>query len=153
MELCRNIISDMNQYGLSVVDDFLGMEKGMQVVNEVHNMYAAGVFKVLQMHISLFIINILIQILLSLSLFIKDGQLVNHIKLEQDHNTRTIRGDKITWVKGIESGCLNIGYLINQVKISITLCFASCHFVVISIYLVRLVFNFRLMRSSAKLIQ
>ena len=45
-DLCRNIISDMNQYGLSVVDDFLGMEKGLQILNEVHRMYAAGVFKV-----------------------------------------------------------------------------------------------------------
>lgn len=45
-ELCRNIINDMNQYGLSVVDDFLGHEKGMQILNEVLNMYSAGVFKV-----------------------------------------------------------------------------------------------------------
>ncbi|KAI9581254.1 hypothetical protein GQX74_013841 [Glossina fuscipes] len=86
-ELCRNIINDMNQYGLSVVDDFLGMEKGLQILNEVHRMYAAGVFK--------------------------DGQLVNNMKSEQDQ--RTIRGDKITWVKGIEPGCSNVGYLINQI--------------------------------------
>ncbi|XP_065368416.1 hypoxia-inducible factor prolyl hydroxylase [Calliphora vicina] len=86
-ELCRNIISDMNQYGLSVVDDFLGREKGLQILNEVHKMYSAGVFK--------------------------DGQLVNNMKSEQD--LRTIRGDKITWVKGVERGCSNVGYLINQI--------------------------------------
>lgn len=45
-ELCRNIINDMNQYGLSVVDDFLGREKGLQILNEVHKMYSAGMFKV-----------------------------------------------------------------------------------------------------------
>lgn len=36
----------MNQYGLSVVDDFLGREKGLQILNEVHQMHSAGVFKV-----------------------------------------------------------------------------------------------------------
>ncbi|KAM7364226.1 HIF prolyl hydroxylase [Cochliomyia hominivorax] len=86
-ELCRNIINDMNQYGLSVVDDFLGREKGLQILNEVHKMYSAGMFK--------------------------DGQLVNNMKSEQD--LRTIRGDKITWVKGVEPGCSNVGYLINQI--------------------------------------
>ncbi|TMW52715.1 hypothetical protein DOY81_002238 [Sarcophaga bullata] len=86
-ELCRNIINDMNQYGLSVVDDFLGREKGLQILNEVHQMHSAGVFK--------------------------DGQLVNNMKSEQ--SLRTIRGDKITWVKGVEPGCANVGYLINQI--------------------------------------
>ncbi|XP_053969746.1 hypoxia-inducible factor prolyl hydroxylase isoform X1 [Anastrepha ludens] len=85
-ELCRNIIKDMNEYGLSVVDDFLGVEKGLQILNEVHHMYAAGVFK--------------------------DGQLVNNLREEE---LRTIRGDKITWVKGQEPGCENVGYLINQI--------------------------------------
>ncbi|XP_075146970.1 HIF prolyl hydroxylase [Haematobia irritans] len=86
-ELCRNIINDMNQYGLSVVDDFLGQEKGMQILNEVLNMYSAGVFR--------------------------DGQLVNNFKSDQD--LKTIRGDKITWVKGVEPGCSNVGFLINQI--------------------------------------
>ena len=36
----------MNTYGLSVVDDFLGLEKGLEILNEVHKMYATGVFKV-----------------------------------------------------------------------------------------------------------
>ncbi|XP_067615975.1 egl nine homolog 1 isoform X2 [Eurosta solidaginis] len=88
-ELCRNIINDMNQYGLSVVDDFLGVEKGLQILNEVHRMYAAGVFK--------------------------DGQLVNNLREEQVH---TIRGDKIAWVKGVEPGCANVGYLINQAMVA-----------------------------------
>ncbi|XP_055375184.1 egl nine homolog 1 [Condylostylus longicornis] len=86
-ELCRIIINDMNTYGLSVVDDFLGAEKGLQILNEVHKMYAAGVFK--------------------------DGQLVSNSIAEEEK--RTIRGDKITWVRGTESGCINIGYLINQI--------------------------------------
>lgn len=45
-QLCRNIIKDMNEYGLSVVDDFLGVEKGLKVLAEVHHMYSAGIFQV-----------------------------------------------------------------------------------------------------------
>lgn len=86
-ELCRNIINDMNMYGLSVIDDFLGMEQGLEIFNEVHKMYAAGVFR--------------------------DGQLVSNKLGERD--LRTIRGDKITWVKGTEDGCSNIGFLINKI--------------------------------------
>ena len=49
--------------------------------------------------------------------FKQDGQLVSNTVAEED--LRTIRGDKITWVKGTESGCSNIGYLINQVYLFI----------------------------------
>lgn len=34
-------------------------------------------------------------------------------------DVKTIRGDKITWVKGTESHCQSIGSLINQVSISL----------------------------------
>lgn len=44
--LCKHIINDMNTYGLSVIDDFLGREKGLEILNEVHDMYAAGLFQV-----------------------------------------------------------------------------------------------------------
>lgn len=43
------------------------------------------------------------------------------MKSEQD--LRTIRGDKITWVKGVEPGCSNVGYLINQVSFSFCVLF------------------------------
>lgn len=87
-ELCRNIINDMNTYGLSVVDDFLGMEKGLRILNEVHGMYAAGDFK--------------------------DGQLVSSNQMASQ-DLRTIRGDKITWVTGVEPNSVNVGFLINQI--------------------------------------
>lgn len=45
--LCKHIINDMNKYGLSVIDDFLGRPKGLEILNEVHHMYAAGLFQVL----------------------------------------------------------------------------------------------------------
>lgn len=35
-----------------------------------------------------------------------------------EKDLKLIRGDKITWVRGTEKGCLSIGYLINQVRLS-----------------------------------
>ncbi|XP_017855786.1 PREDICTED: egl nine homolog 1 isoform X1 [Drosophila arizonae] len=93
-DLCRNIINDMNQYGLSVVDDFLGTEKGLKILNEVRNMYSAGAFH--------------------------DGQLVHNMRTDAQSSTSTvrgdkIRGDKIKWVGGNEPGCSNVWYLTNQI--------------------------------------
>ncbi|CAK9822169.1 Egl nine homolog 1 (Fragment) [Anthophora retusa] len=68
-------------------DNFLGAEKGLQVLNEVLNMYSAGLFK--------------------------DGQLVSNKAGAND--LKTIRGDQITWLDGKEKQCQNIGMLISQV--------------------------------------
>ncbi|KRK02670.1 egl nine homolog 1 isoform X1 [Drosophila yakuba] len=89
-DLCRNIISDMNQYGLSVVDDFLGMETGLKILNEVRSMYNAGAFQ--------------------------DGQVVtNQTPDVPAVRGDKIRGDKIKWVGGNEPGCSNVWYLTNQI--------------------------------------
>ncbi|XP_043652270.1 egl nine homolog 1 isoform X1 [Drosophila teissieri] len=89
-DLCRNIISDMNQYGLSVVDDFLGMETGLKILNEVRSMYNAGAFQ--------------------------DGQVVtNQTPDAPVVRGDKIRGDKIKWVGGNEPGCSNVWYLTNQI--------------------------------------
>ncbi|KAL7727209.1 hypothetical protein ACLKA6_004473 [Drosophila palustris] len=91
-DLCRNIINDMNQYGLSVVDDFLGMEKGLKILNEVRSMYNAGAFH--------------------------DGQLVHNMRTDTQSSAvrgDKIRGDKIKWVGGNEPGCSNVWYLTNQI--------------------------------------
>ncbi|XP_034662269.1 egl nine homolog 1 isoform X1 [Drosophila subobscura] len=91
-DLCRNIINDMNQYGLSVVDDFLGMETGLKILNEVRSMYNAGAFH--------------------------DGQLVHNQKPDAPSSAvrgDKIRGDKIKWVGGNEPGCSNVWYLTNQI--------------------------------------
>lgn len=85
-EISRNVIKDMDAYGVCVVDDFLGLERGMAVLNEVIGMYETGVFK--------------------------DGQLVSN-KVKKD--LKTIRGDQITWIDGKESSCRNIGMLISEV--------------------------------------
>ncbi|KAG7204355.1 hypothetical protein KM043_002168 [Ampulex compressa] len=86
-EICRNVIRDMDEYGVCVVDNFLGTEKGLAVLNEVLNMYSAGMFK--------------------------DGQLVSNKAGAND--LKTIRGDQITWLDGKEKQCQNIGMLISQV--------------------------------------
>ncbi|KAF7401794.1 hypothetical protein HZH68_007614 [Vespula germanica] len=86
-EICRNVIRDMNEYGVCVVDNFLGADKGLAVLKEVLNMYSAGLFK--------------------------DGQLVSNKASAND--LKTIRGDQITWLDGKEKPCQNIGMLISQV--------------------------------------
>lgn len=85
-EISRNVIKDMNTFGVCVVDDFLGKEKGLAVLKEVIEMHKTGVFK--------------------------DGQLVTN-KLKAD--LKTIRSDQITWIDGKESYCRNIDCLIRRV--------------------------------------
>ncbi|KAL9693096.1 hypothetical protein quinque_012381 [Culex quinquefasciatus] len=92
-EACRNLIRDMNEYGVCVLDNFLGQDRGVKVLQEVTGMYSSGVFR--------------------------DGQLVSN---RGRKNLRHIRGDKITWIEGKEPGCSNIGYLINRVDAVITNC-------------------------------
>uniref|UniRef100_A0A182IXU5 hypoxia-inducible factor-proline dioxygenase n=1 Tax=Anopheles atroparvus TaxID=41427 RepID=A0A182IXU5_ANOAO len=92
-EACRSLIRDMNEYGVCVLDNFLGQERGLQVLDEVTGMYSSGVFR--------------------------DGQLVSN---RGGKNLRHIRGDKITWIGGKEPGCSSIGHLINRVDAVITNC-------------------------------
>lgn len=45
--MCNNLVRDMNEYGVCVLDNFIGQEKGLQVLQEVKSMYSAGYFKVI----------------------------------------------------------------------------------------------------------
>lgn len=45
-EMCTSLLHDMNEYGVCVLDNFIGQEKGLQVLQEVKAMYTAGYFKV-----------------------------------------------------------------------------------------------------------
>ena len=45
-DMCNNLIRDLNEYGVCVLDNFLGYERGLQVLREVDEMYAAVIFKV-----------------------------------------------------------------------------------------------------------
>ncbi|XP_046401472.1 egl nine homolog 1 [Ischnura elegans] len=84
-EICRNVIRDMDEYGVCVVDNFMGPQTGREVLKEVTGMYSKGVFT--------------------------DGQLVS----SKAKSAKTIRGDQITWIDGKEKSCKNIGHLISKV--------------------------------------
>lgn len=45
-DVCHRLIRDMTQYGVCVLDNFLGKEKGLLVRNEVLEMYRLGIFTV-----------------------------------------------------------------------------------------------------------
>lgn len=80
--LVQQVIEDMDHYGVCVVDNLLGDARGGAVLREVQNMYSKGAFQ--------------------------DGQLVK----SKDGQSKSIRGDKITWVDGREPHCRNISVLI-----------------------------------------
>jgi len=86
-QLCQQVIQDMDQYGVCVVDNLLGEERGAQILKEVHALEKLGAFK--------------------------DGQVV---KEQQMHHTfvggHPVRGDKIAWVDGGEPNCQIISVLI-----------------------------------------
>lgn len=46
--MCQNLISDLNAYGVCVLDSFIGEEKGLKILDEVKQMYTAGKFKVIR---------------------------------------------------------------------------------------------------------
>lgn len=44
--ICKNVIKDMNDYGVCVVDNFLGRKRGLAILEEVRGLYRTGVFQV-----------------------------------------------------------------------------------------------------------
>lgn len=44
--MSMNVIRDMNEFGVCVLDNFIGEERGKRVLEEVHNIHNAGYFKV-----------------------------------------------------------------------------------------------------------
>lgn len=86
-EMCRNVVGDMDEYGVCVLDGFLGVDEGKAVLAEVLAMRTQGAFK--------------------------HGQLVTSTGREDD--LRTIRGDQIAWIDGREPGCQSVGRLIGRV--------------------------------------
>lgn len=92
-DACETLIHDLNAYGVCVLDNFLGDDRGGMILQEVIDMHRAGKFR--------------------------EGQLVSN---RAGRNTRNIRGDKITWVDGTEPGTNNIRHLINRVDCIIANC-------------------------------
>uniref|UniRef100_A0A8C1HEI1 hypoxia-inducible factor-proline dioxygenase n=1 Tax=Cyprinus carpio carpio TaxID=630221 RepID=A0A8C1HEI1_CYPCA len=84
------IVPCMNSYGLCIVDNFLGDRIGERVVQEVKRIHQSG--------------------------NMQDGQLVS----QKLNKSKAIRGDKIAWVDGTESGCQNISYLLTRMDKLIT---------------------------------
>lgn len=78
------IVPCMNKHGICVVDDFLGAETGLGILENVKALYKTGRFT--------------------------DGQLVS----QKSDSTKDIRGDKITWIEGKEPGCERIQFLMNR---------------------------------------
>lgn len=74
----------MNKHGICVVNNFLGEDLGLGVLEEVHALYVSGEFT--------------------------DGQLVS----QRSDTSKDIRGDKITWIEGKEPGCEKIAVLMSR---------------------------------------
>lgn len=80
----------MNSYGLCIVDNFLGEKLGDRILQEVKRVHEDG--------------------------RMQDGQLA----CQTLGQTKVIRGDKIAWVEGIETGCHNIGILLARMDKLVT---------------------------------
>ncbi|XP_019726078.1 egl nine homolog 1 isoform X3 [Hippocampus comes] len=78
------VIPCMNKHGICVVDDFMGEETGLSILEDVKALHKTGRFT--------------------------DGQVVS----QKSDSTKDIRGDKITWVDGKEAGCEKIRFLTSR---------------------------------------
>lgn len=79
------IIPCMRYYGICVKDNFLGPQLGDRVLEQVEVLNRSGKFR--------------------------DGQLVSQKSIP----SRSIRGDQIAWVDGLEPGCESIGALMAHI--------------------------------------
>lgn len=78
------IVPCMNKHGICMVDNFLGAETGLGILENVKALHKTGKFT--------------------------DGQLVS----QKSDSTKDIRGDKITWIEGREAGCEKIRFLMSR---------------------------------------
>nr|XP_046187485.1 egl nine homolog 1-like isoform X2 [Oncorhynchus gorbuscha] len=78
------IVPCMNKHGICVVDNFLGEETGLSILEDVRALHKTGKFT--------------------------DGQLVS----QRSDSTKDIRGDKITWTEGREPGCEKVAFLMSR---------------------------------------
>ncbi|XP_016104739.1 egl nine homolog 1-like [Sinocyclocheilus grahami] len=78
------IVPCMNKHGICVVDNFLGEDIGLSILEDVRALQQTGKFT--------------------------DGQLVS----QKSDSTKDIRGDQITWIEGKEPGCDKICFLMSR---------------------------------------
>jgi len=84
-QVCQYVVRDLDEYGICVIDNFMGQERGECIRESVTSMYHSGIFI--------------------------GGETMNsNLK-----TTKNIRGDKITWVDGTEQTCSEIALLISTV--------------------------------------
>ncbi|XP_013183935.1 egl nine homolog 1 [Amyelois transitella] len=84
--VCQTVIRDMTQYGVCLLKNFLGRERGLMVLEEVKRMHKSGIFEA--------------------------GKVVSN---PGSTDAQTVRSDQTTWIDGTEPHCPNIKYLITQV--------------------------------------
>lgn len=78
------IIPCMNKHGICVVDNFLGEDIALSILEDVTALHQTGKFT--------------------------DGQLVS----QKSDSSKDIRGDQITWIEGKEPGCEKIRFLMSR---------------------------------------
>lgn len=86
-QVCQYVVRDLDEYGICVVDNFMGQERGECIRRTVTSMYHSGIFI--------------------------EGETMNSNSNQK--STKNIRGDKITWVDGTEKSCSDIALLISMV--------------------------------------
>ncbi|GIY69981.1 egl nine homolog 1 [Caerostris extrusa] len=92
-KMCDNIVRDLNDFGICVLDNFIGVKKGSLVLDEVKNLYYKGIFK--------------------------KGELA----IQNPYRKKeSVRSDVTTWVNGTESECTNIGNLMKKLDMVVTTC-------------------------------
>ncbi|XP_037801684.1 egl nine homolog 1-like isoform X2 [Penaeus monodon] len=90
--LAQFVISDLNMYGVCVIENFLGESRADQIRSEVGGLHRHGVFH--------------------------DGE----VMARQEQARGRVRGDKITWVTGSEPNCSSIGQLVSVVDSLVAKC-------------------------------
>ena len=91
-KLADYVVSCLKNYGLCVVDRFMGDRRGNQLLSEVQSLYTNGKFQ--------------------------DGQLASNV----DNSRSKVRGDKIIWVEKSDKGCDMISVLIARLDTLILAC-------------------------------
>ena len=89
----ERVVPALQDIGFCYLDGVLGEVAGGEVLQQVIDMHQAGV--------------------------LQDGRLVGSVP---GVHRRSIRGDKIAWVSGMERGCEAINFLLNMIDKMIVVC-------------------------------
>lgn len=90
--LADYVVNSLKNYGLCVVDKFMGEKRGTQILDEAQRMYSNGEFQ--------------------------EGQLASNV----DNSQKKVRGDKIMWIEKHDKDCVSISMLIARLDALILAC-------------------------------